>query len=365
MMFGKARDLQAQLERERDELAARVDALQRQRGTDLQLLDGLGEGLLAIDRNRRVVIANRRFRDLFGGAAIVGKPLSEVLRVSDVFDAFDSALKGNESTTVRFSVRSGIAERKIEMRALPLPSDNIAAVALFIDVTAIERLEQIRRNFVSDFSHEVRTPLAGLRSAVETLEANAGRLSPEDDHQLRRIMARQLRRLERLVDDISELSRIESGDVTLDIRSVELRRILNDLVEDFADQAAQHHVRFAVSGDANVSADPHRLQQAFSNLIDNAIKYGGDDHTVTIEIAGEANSGVVRISDEGEGIPLSEREKIFHRFYRIDKSRSQDIPGSGLGLAITKHLILQQRGSIDVQSEPGKGGTFVVRLPKA
>src|SRR5438128_6770952 len=264
-MFGKTRDLQAQLERERDELAARVDALQRQRATDLQLLDDLGEGLLAIDRHQHVVIANRRFRDLFGGSGIVGKPLSEVLRVSDVFDAFDSALRGNEST-VRFSVRTGIAERKIEMRALPLAPDSIAAVALFIDVTAIERLEQIRRNFISDFSHEVRTPLAGLRSAVETLESNAGRLSAEDEDQLRRIMARQLRRLERLVDDISELSRIESGDVTLDIRPVALRRIINDLVEDFADQAAQHRIRFVVNGEGVVSADPHRMQQAISNL---------------------------------------------------------------------------------------------------
>lgn len=364
IMFGKTRERQAQLERECEELLARIDALQRQRAADLQLLDGLGEGLLAIDRHRRVVIANRRFRDLFGGSDVVGRPLSDVLRVSDVFDAFDRALEGDEST-LRFSVRFGVAERKIEMRALPLTSGNIAAIALFIDVTAIERLEQIRRNFVSDFSHEVRTPLAGLRSAVETLEVNAGRLSPEDDHQLRRIMARQLRRLERLVDDIAELSRIESGDVTLDIRPVELRRIIEDLVEDFADQASHHHVTFTLRGDATVNADPHRLQQAFSNLIDNAIKYGGDEHSVTIEIAEEPRSGVIRISDEGEGIPLTEHEKIFHRFYRIDKSRSQDTPGSGLGLAITKHLILQQRGSINVQSEPGKGATFIVRLPKA
>ena len=363
-MFGRSRDLLAQLERERDELAARIHALQRQRSTDLQLLDGLGEGLLAIDRNRHVVIANRRFGDLFGDSDIIGKPLSQVLRVSDVFDAFDNALKGSEST-VQFSVRSGVAERKIEMRALPLPSGEIAAVALFIDISTIERLEQIRRNFISDFSHEVRTPLAGLRSAVETLEANSGRLSPEDDHQLRRIMARQLRRLERLVDDLAELSRIESGDLTLDTRPVELRHLVDDLVEDFADQSAQHRVRFVVEGDATVSADPHRLQQAFSNLLDNAIKYGGDDHQVTIEISEDADAGEVRITDEGEGIPRSEREKIFRRFYRIDKSRSQDIPGSGLGLAITKHLVLQQRGSIDVQSEPGKGATFIVRLPKA
>src|SRR5262249_40868277 len=156
-------------------------------------------------------------------------------------------------------------------------------------------------------------------------------------------MARQLARLERLVDDLSELSRIETGDLTLDMRPTELRRIVDDLVEDFADQAAQHHVRFVVEGDAVVIADPHRLLQAFSNLIDNAIKYGGDNHQVKITIHEETDAGVIRVGDQGEGIPRTEREKIFRRFYRIDKSRSQDVPGSGLGLAITKHLVLQQR----------------------
>ncbi|HEY6843549.1 MAG TPA: ATP-binding protein [Thermoanaerobaculia bacterium] len=350
--FPRRRDL----ERERDELTSRAAALERQHLTDLRLLDGLGEALLGVDENRRVVMANRRFIDLFGGMDHVGKLLSEVLRVSEVFRAFDVAL-GGEDATVRFSVRSGVAERRIEMRAQPLASGTIAAVALFIDVTKIERLEQIRRDFISDFSHEVRTPLAGLRSALETIETNGHRISADEEQQLRRIMTRQLRRLERLVDDLSELSRIEAGDVTLDIRSLDLRRVVDDLVEDFAEQAAQHHVRFEVQGDGGAMADATRMQQAFSNLIDNAIKYGGADHTITIAIA----DGEVRITDQGEGIPLSEHEKIFRRFYRIDKSA----PGSGLGLAITKHLVLQQRGSVDVESQPGKGATFIVRLPRA
>ncbi|PYQ50755.1 MAG: PAS domain-containing sensor histidine kinase, partial [Acidobacteria bacterium] len=235
---------------------------------------------------------------------------------------------------------------------------------LFIDITKTERLEQIRRNFISDFSHEVRTPLAGLRSAVETFDANAGRLSSEDDQQLRRIMSRQLRRLERLVEDLSELSRIEAGDVALEFRSIDLRRMLDDLCEDFADQAAHHRVRFAVEGNSVVCGDVLRLQQAFSNLLDNAIKYGADDGQVEVKVIDEPDAGVVRIADHGDGIPESERSKIFRRFYRIDKSRSQEIPGTGLGLAITKHLVLQHGGTIDVESEPGKGATFIVRLPK-
>jgi two-component system phosphate regulon sensor histidine kinase PhoR len=351
-------------ERSREELAAQLDLMQRQRSTDLQMLNGLGEGLLAVNADRRIAIANRRFAELFSvSESVVGKPLSEVVRVSHVFEAFDRAIAGQESIE-RFSVRSGVVERKIEMRTLPLASHDIAAVALFIDVTTMERLEQIRRNFISDFSHEVRTPLAGLRSAVETFEANAERLSVEDDHQLRRIMARQLRRLERLVEDLSELSRIEAGDLSLELRTVDLRHIIDDLCEDFAEQAAQHRIRFAVQGHAVICSDPLRIQQAFSNLLDNAIKYGRDGSEVEVEVIEEPDAGVVRISDRGDGIPESEREKIFRRFYRIDKSRSQDIPGSGLGLAITKHLILQHGGSIDVESEPGRGATFIVRLPK-
>jgi len=349
---------------ERDEIGWQLDALQRQRAADLQMLNGLGEGLLAVSNDRRIVIANRRFNELFSiQENVVGRPLNEVLRVSHVFEAFDRALAGEELIET-FSVRLGVVEKKVEMRALPLASEGVAAAALFIDITRTERLEQIRRNFISDFSHEVRTPLAGLRSAVETFEANAGRLSVEEDQQLRRIMSRQLRRLERLVEDLSELSRIEAGDVALEFRSVDLRRIIDDVCEDFAEQAAHHRIRLSVGGNSVICGDVLRLQQAFSNLLDNAIKYGGDDSDVALEVLDEPDAGVVRVSDHGEGIPDGERSKIFRRFYRMDKSRSQEIPGSGLGLAITKHLILQHGGTIDVESQPGQGSTFIVRLPK-
>ncbi|HYS54989.1 MAG TPA: ATP-binding protein [Thermoanaerobaculia bacterium] len=363
----RIRTLESQLEtdeRERGMLVSQLEALHWQRIAHLQMLDGLGEGVLALSSDRRIIIANRRFMELFSiHENVLGKPLSEALRMSRIFEAFDRALDGEESIE-HFSVLSGIVEKKIEMRTLPVASEGIAAAALFIDITKTERLEKIRRNFISDFSHEVRTPLAGLRSAVETFDANAGRLSVEDEQQLRRIMSRQLRRLERLVEDLSELSRIEAGDVALEFRSIDLRRMLDDLCEDFADQAANHRIRFAVEGNSVICGDVLRLQQAFSNLLDNAIKYGGDDSQVDVAVIDEPEAGVVRIADHGDGIPESERSKIFRRFYRIDKSRSQDIPGSGLGLAITKHLVLQHGGTIDVESEPGKGATFIVRLPK-
>lgn len=366
LIFISGRDVrrvQALLARQRHDLRAleeRVEAAEGQRAIHLAILNGVGEGVLALDDDRRVVLANQRFLELFDiEDAVIGKTLGEVVRIAAVFEGVDRALARKESIE-RF-VRGG---RRIEMRALPISAREIAVVAIFIDVTQIEHLEQVRRNFLSDFSHEVRTPLAGLRSAVETYETHE-HLTDEEEKQLRRIVSRQLRRLERLVDDLSELSRIESGEVALDRHEVDLRGLISEVCEDFAERAAQHRVRFSISGDSSiVYADPVRMEQALSNLIDNAIKYGGDDREVRIEVRDSSDFGTVRITDQGDGIPPADREKIFHRFYRVDKSRSQEVAGTGLGLAITKHLVLRHGGTIDVESAPGEGATFVVKLPK-
>jgi len=341
-------------------LRNRFELMSTQRDILVRILEGLGEGVLAVDHERQVVLANRRFAELFHiSGDLVGRPLTEVTRIAPLFAAFDAALRGAEASQ-RFGIAFGVAERRIEMRAFPLPSADIAAVALFIDVSQIERLEEIRRNFVSDFSHEVRTPLTGLRSAVETFELAGEQMTVEEDQQLRRIMTRQLRRIERLVDDLAELSSIESGALRLERSDVDLLELLRDLCEDFGDRST-----FSISGQAaHVVADSDRMQQAFSNLIDNAIKYGGGK-TVEIDVSHEGDYGVVRITDHGEGLSPEEKERIFRRFYRVDKSRSQEIAGSGLGLAITKHLVLLHNGTIDVESEPGKGATFIVRLPRS
>ena len=353
MIWRKSADAAAQAKEREARLEAEIAALRRQRAIDFEILDGLAEGLLAVNRERRVVLVNRRFAELFDAHDAAGKPMHDVVRVAAVFESIDRALAG-ESSVERFSTRN----TTIEVRTLPLASEEIAAVAIFIDVTRLERLESIRRNFISDFSHEVRTPLAGLRSAVETHE-NVEQLTESEGKQLRRIMSRQLLRLERLVDDLSELSRIESGDLLLTRERIDLRKLVDELCEDFADRAT-----FAVTGrNVFVEADALRIQQALSNLIDNAIKYGGAAKPIEIELAARGAGAEIRVRDHGEGIAENEKEKIFRRFYRIDKSRSAETGGTGLGLAITKHIVLQHHGSIEVQSDPGQGAAFIVRLP--
>lgn len=343
-----------------------TDDLERQKQTLSEILDGMGEGVLAIDQSKRIVLANDRICELFGvSRPVPGKPFYEALRHSILVDAFDHGLAGKP-----FRDRAGVTtrtgqERQIEIRVVPVAGrSGLAAVALAIDVTRIERLARIRRDFIADFSHEVRTPLAGLRSSIETLQG--GSLERDQEEQLHRILNRQLGRLERLVSDLSELNSIESGDVVLHREPTEMRQLLTDLAQDFFERADTRKIALIVDGIESVAlVDPIRIEQVFSNLIDNALRHASDTDEVRIEVLEDDGMTEVRVSDRGPGIPAGEREKVFHRFYRADKSRSGETAGSGLGLAITKHLVLQHGGSVSVQGKVGEGTTFVVRLPKA
>jgi two-component system phosphate regulon sensor histidine kinase PhoR len=355
---------------ELDDLARAIDELrativrQRQaheehRAAMDEIVASLGEGLLAINPKGRVAVANGRVAEMFGaGRELVGRSVLEIVRKQSVVAALDRALRG-EASTERVTVGSGAEERQIEVRVVPVAaSTDIAAVALFIDVTTIERLQRVRKEFLDDFSHEVRTPLTGLKSAAETLDG--GRLTREHELQLRQIMQRQIARIERLVTDLSELNQIESGQLALERHPVNIREVLSDLCDDF--QERTDSVRFSLRGDETiVPLDALRAQQIFTNLLDNACRHGGGRGEVAVEVERDQREAVVRVSDEGPGIPPHELERVFNRFYRVDRSRSQ--PGTGLGLAIAKHLVALHGGSIRAYNRPAGGATFEVRLP--
>ena len=341
------------------------DAFEDQRRAVAEILDGIGEGLVAIDSRKRVVLANSRLSELFGiETKMTGRPFLEVIRSQPLISAFDRALKGDRSSDRATMVVGGVP-RQIEIRVFPIATaSEIAAVALFIDVTRIEHLERVRRDFIADFSHEVRTPLAGIRSAIDTFEAEG--LEPDQELHLRRIISRQVTRLEKLVEELGELKQIETGELHLSLEPIHLRRLLEDLADDFFETASNREIRFFLpSDDAVALADVQKIQQVFANLIDNAIKHGGRGGEVRLEVSEEDGIAIVRVIDRGDGIPAAEQERIFNRLYRIDRSRSQDLKGTGLGLAITRHLVHLHGGSIRVKSEPGRGATFEVRLPLA
>jgi signal transduction histidine kinase len=351
-------DLARALEELRATIVRQREAHEEHRAAMAEIVSSLGEGLLAVSPKGRVVFANSRFADMFdSGPELAGRSMLEVVRKQSVVAAIDRALRG-ERTTDRVVTGTGEDERQIEVRAVPVASEEIAAVALFIDVTTIERLQRIRKEFLDDFSHEVRTPLTGLKSASETLQHGAN-VTAEHEQQLRGIMERQIARIERLVNDLSELNRIETGELVLQRRPVNLLDVLRELCADFQERSGA--VRFRVEGeDAIAFADAPRAQQIFSNLLDNACKHGGGGE-VLIEVAQEDAEAVVRVSDEGPGIPPHELDRVFHRFYRVDRSRSQ--PGTGLGLSIAKHLVALHGGTIRACNRTAGGATFEVRLP--
>ncbi|HYO76223.1 MAG TPA: ATP-binding protein [Thermoanaerobaculia bacterium] len=352
-------DLARALDELRSTIVRQRQAHEEHRAAMAEIVSSLGEGLLAVNPKGRVVVANARVAEMFGaGGDPVGRSALEIVRKQSVVAALDRALRGQASTD-RVTVGSGDHERQIEVRVVPVEaSAEIAAVALFIDVTTIERLQRVRKDFLDDFSHEVRTPLTGLKSAAETLDG--GRLTREHEQQLRQIMQRQIVRIERLVTDLSELNAIESGQLVLERRPVNLRSVLETLCEDFGERTEAVH--FSLSGsDTVVPIDALRAQQIFTNLLDNACKHGGGRGEIAVEVGRDNGDAVVRVSDEGPGIPAHELERVFHRFYRVDRSRSK--PGTGLGLAIAKHLVALHGGSIRAFNRPAGGATFEVRLP--
>ena len=351
------------LTRTLDELRSRMlrdKASYEQQGAALEKIVGaIGEGLMALNRDGRVVFTNTKVGEMFGfDDTMAGRPYLEIVRKHPLVEAFQRALRGEESIS-RVSVTSERGLRQIEIRVVPVAATDIAAVALFIDITSIERLQQMKKDFLDDFSHEVRTPLAGLQSAAESFD---GHLTTDQESQLRAIMLRQLDRIRRLVSDLSELNQIESGGLVLERHDVDLYSLASDVCEEFRRRTVMPSLTFAVRGSSTLAfADSSRVQQILTNLLDNATKHGASKGEVLVEVLADRNDAILRVSDQGEGIPPEDIERIFNRFYRVDRSRA--VPGAGLGLAIAKHLVALHGGTIRASNRPGGGATFEVRLP--
>ncbi|HEX9161937.1 MAG TPA: ATP-binding protein [Thermoanaerobaculia bacterium] len=354
---GELDDLARTVEELRSIVLRQKDSYEEQSAALQRIVGAIGEGLMALNREGRVVFTNPRVGEMFEyDETMRGRPYLEVVRKHPLFESFQRALRGEESTT-RVSISGSRGQREIEIRVFPVASSDIAAVALFIDITEIERMQQMKKDFLDDFSHEVRTPLAALQSAAESFD---GRLAADQEKQLRAIILRQLERIRRLVSDLSELNRIESGGLVLDRHDVDLLDLANDLCDDFRRRPVVRPVKFSVSGVTTFAfVDAPRVQQVLANLLDNASKHGGGE--VLVEVAPEDGDAVLRVSDRGEGIPADDVERIFNRFYRVDRSRS--VPGAGLGLAIAKHLVVLHGGTIRAFNRRGGGATFEVRFP--
>lgn len=349
-------------------LAEQIDRLTEERNQATVLLERLSEGVIAVDANERILVLNPAARRLLGlpAGALAGRDLFETIRQHEIHDLVGEVLEHRRAAEREIRLFHP-HERWIHSYGLPGASREPAgpgAIVVLQDRTEMNRYEQLRREFVANVSHEIKTPLTSIRSLAETLTAGA----LEDAPAARRfvqLIGEDAERLSRLIDDLLALSRIESqAPPTV---PVDVRPLAESVLESL--RPALEKRRLAVTLDiapaARVRADPDRVRQVLWNLIDNAIKYNRDDGSLAISASPEGARLRITVADTGAGIPPGDLERIFERFFRVDKARSRDLGGTGLGLSIVKHVVESYGGRIEVESRPGEGSRFAFTLPSA
>ena len=325
------------------------------------------EGLLVIDAEMRVVASNKAARDLLSNAedSITQRRLTELTRNPAVYDAFLDGVRGTERSGVKVETYSP-TRRVFDLRVIPLRSRGVSgAVGVFFDVTRLERLEVVRQEFLSNVSHELRTPLTAIVALTETLETGAID-DPENNRRFLAIIQKNAARMHRLINDILELSAIEAGNIKVQPEVLRLRPLIEDVLVSLSSSANQKRITLNnfVSPQTEVFADPHRMVQMLTNLIENGIKFNREGGTVSITVE-NADRDRISVIDTGEGIPSHHLDRLFERFYRVDRARSRELGGTGLGLAIVKHLARSHGGEVTVTSRLGEGTEFTIELPKA
>lgn len=331
-----------------------------------EILETTRESVLVIGADTRIVASNLAAYDAFGrkNGTLENKRLSEVIRDLNLHESFQKALEKSEFSDLRLEI-PGVEKRKYDVHIAPIELDGRRnAIGFFYDITPIERLETVRQEFLSNISHELRTPLTAIIAFVETLEDGAID-DKENNQRFLGVIRKNAERMHHLINDILELSLIESGNVSVHIKKIKLFPFVEEIFTSLSAKAAVREIKLKneTAKDAIVFADAVRLEQMLTNLIDNAVKFNRQTGTITVSHAQKNGNDIISVADTGEGISSEHLQRIFERFYRTDRARSREIGGTGLGLAIVKHLARLHGGEVSVASTPSEGSTFSIELP--
>lgn len=328
------------------------------------ILDGMQEGVLLIGGDGRVELINPALREmLLIGSDAVGRTPLEVIRHAELKNVIEEARSEARVATTELEL-SGLRPRRLLVRAAPMGAREGGLFAVFVDVTDMRRLESLRKDFVANVSHELRTPVTAIRSAAETLDSVLQN-DPASAARFVQIIERNASRLQALVEDLLDLSRIESRQYQMEKVPVALSAVCARISGLFRDRAESSGVELETAlapGVDRVLADPRALENVLSNLVDNAVKYAGRGASVRLKAVREADRVRVTVEDTGPGIERKHLPRLFERFYRVDRGRSRDLGGTGLGLAIVKHLVEAMGSQIVVESEVGRGTRFSFAL---
>jgi two-component system phosphate regulon sensor histidine kinase PhoR len=353
-------------------LREKIGDLEEERAKVRAILDGMVEGVIAVDGHEAIVLMNERARAMFGvgmGRG-EGKPFLEIIRNAELHEIFRaSRAAGADTPLIRELHLRHPVHRILQINAVPLRLGGgvePGVVMVLHDLTALRRLEQVRTEFVANVSHELRTPLTAIQGYLETLLGGALE-EPEHARRFIEIAFRHTERLGRLLNDLTDLSNIELGKVTLRLAPVRVQEVVDSVFEIIRPKASGGRVGLVADvqpADLTVYADHDRLAQILINLVDNSVKYTPENGWVTVRARTvDGGRAEIRVRDTGVGIPAADLPRITERFYRVDKARSRELGGTGLGLAIVKHLVLAHGGELGIESQEGEGTTVRFTLP--
>ena len=351
------------LNRVAEEAETRIDDLETERAHLRAVVASMGEGVLVTDSEGFVWLANRAFERIFEvRGETAGRSPLELTRQTELEDLIVSTLVSGLGSTAEIEVQAQ-PSRHVALASTPL-GEGLGAVVVARDITDVIRLTQVRRDFIANISHELKTPLSAIRGYTETLREGAMQEPEASSRFLGRIL-QQCSRLQTLLEDLLTLSRLENLEGHLERRTVDLERILDDCLETLAPKisARQIDLEVNVAPLPHQTGDPEALQRLFINLLENAIKYNRSGGRVVVALSPSNGEVVLQVDDTGIGIPATSIDRVFERFYRVDKGRSRDEGGTGLGLAIVKHVAQLHGGHVEVESHLGEGSSFRVHLP--
>jgi two-component system, OmpR family, phosphate regulon sensor histidine kinase PhoR len=354
-----------------DRLETRISTITRQKNEMEAVLSAMEEAVIAVDVNERIINSNHAAESLFGFTfdQIRGRTVQEVIRNSRLQNFIKKVLSSETPVTGEIIVQFR-TDRFLQAHGSILRDSSgkkIGALIVLNDVTRLKHLETIRREFVANVSHELKTPITSIKGFVETLKDGAIQDTTNAQRFLD-IILKHTDRLNSIIEDLLSLSRIEQEgeNEQISLESVQVVQVVKNAMLACDSKAAEKEIRIEFRGiaDIEVMANPDLLEQAVVNLLDNAIKYSACQSVVLVEVSLSGDEAVIKVADHGIGIPEEHLTRIFERFYRVDKARSREMGGTGLGLAIVKHIVLAHHGRVDVQSTLGKGSAFFIYIPR-
>jgi two-component system phosphate regulon sensor histidine kinase PhoR len=360
------------LRRMDEQLQERHASLVRERNELAGVLASMLEGVVAVGPRQRIVQMNDVARSMLHVEKddVVGEHIAEVTPVVEVCEILETVIRDNTQETDEIRTLTPNSTRVLQLHASPLREaggDPGGAVLVLHDVTELRRLEAVRRDFVTNVSHELKTPLAAMQGLIETVIDDES-LAVETRTQFLKRSLSQTARLAALVEDLLTLSRVESETSVMERTRLDVRRSLREAAERLEPIAKRSDLAFHLdlpSEPLLVMGDEEGVRQIADNLLDNAQKYTPPGGRIDLRARAEGREAVLDVTDSGIGIAEEHLDRIFERFYRVDKARSRSLGGTGLGLAIVKHLVEAHGGRIEVESTPGKGSSFRIRLPLA